>query len=145
MRRAELVRRLLPHIYSLAIELFAMTRESLEMLPTELHGSDGCRRYGVTFFEEGMCYQQQGKLCEAIASFENALRIYENKAEWPPPPNAELGMADCHLRIGECLMAQGDKGEARKHIEESLKISTILGVKDNIQNANGLLKKLLDS
>jgi tetratricopeptide (TPR) repeat protein len=141
-RREALVRRLVPQIDSLAIELFVMTRECLEMLPAEQHRSDACRRYGSTLFEEGVCYRRQGKLGEATASFQKALKIYENREEWPPPPNAELGMADCHLYIAECLVAQGKNEEAKNHIGESLKISTILGVKDNVERANALLKRI---
>jgi tetratricopeptide (TPR) repeat protein len=112
------------------------------MLPLAKRKPDFAEGYGATFFDEGLCYHQQNKFDNAKECFARALHIYEGEEKWPAPKNAELGIADCHLYIGMCLEAQGDRKEAREHIEESLRISTILEVRDNIQRANGLLKKM---
>jgi tetratricopeptide (TPR) repeat protein len=79
----------------------------------------------------GGVLEAQGKLGEAQAAFEEALRISRQLAEHDPS-NADWqqGLAVAHNRVGGVLEAQGKPGEAEAAFEEDLRIRRQLAEHD---------------
>ncbi len=141
--RTELAKKIVPHALALAFEVFGLSRECIEKLPVTEETFRQRAAYGTTFFDEGVCLSKQKRFTESTKHFMRALSIYKSRDHnWPPPPNAELGITDCYLHIGECHVALGNDEQARKNLEKCLKTSKNLGVQDNIKRAKELLQKL---
>lgn len=128
--------------FFLGAEVLDLAREHIERLPITEETFKFRVAYGTVLFDLGMCFFKQKQYENAIGQFEKALRIYSGKDKWPSPRNAELGIADCYLYLGQAEAASHKSKQARDHLETSLKISTKLDIRDNVQRARALLEEI---
>jgi tetratricopeptide (TPR) repeat protein len=142
VRKADLAKKLTTTAFFFGAEALDFAREHIEKLPITEETFKFRVAYGTVLFDRGVCFFKQKQYENSIGQFEKALRIYSDKDRWPSPTNAELGIADCYLYLGQAEAAAGKSKQARDHLETSLKISTKLDIKDNIQKARAVMQEI---
>ena len=93
---------------------------------------------GMVHHQLGMLFHRQGRLDEARAEYQAALRVLENL----PDAEAPGTVSSCHFRLGELALGEGDVASARLHLTKSRDIDRFLGDTDGVRLGQSLLDRL---